>query len=472
MLHATRRHQSGQALIYGLFVLVGGLAALFFLFNAGQVVREKTKLVNTADAVAYSGGVMNARALNFHAYTNRAMLANTVAIAQLVSLASWGHYVSALGSFGQVALMGSIYKYPLFWSSLEAAPDMADYLQAAKLDPDSLANVAKASDQVIHKVLMNAQLAAHAALLPARKEVMDQVAAENYRGDGEVVVDPVPIPTASSRDYLDSVRRYGGDDRTRFAEAAETAARKDSFVQSRNWNLEAFFPGSCLTAFLRRRPDWLSRRGGTELLDFDEWKAVDTLSEWVWVPKNKYDVLCQGLSETPAAWGSASAADDPTLFDPDPSHYGSSLMWNPGSTGLAMLGVGSFSSSWGYEGLPSFYDLSADSLHEDDPMLVMSIRVRRDRSEMQVSGARSEIQPSENLNAYEVETAGGDEMVAVSTAEVFFRRDGDARDNVHGRVLGKPREAGSLFNPYWQVRLVQSDESVRSAQAMQGVVLP
>lgn len=29
--------QQGQALVYGLFVLVGGLAALFFLFNTGQL---------------------------------------------------------------------------------------------------------------------------------------------------------------------------------------------------------------------------------------------------------------------------------------------------------------------------------------------------------------------------------------------------------------------------------------------------
>lgn len=463
--------QSGQAMIYGLFVLIGGLAALFFLFNSGQIVREKTKLVNTADAVAYSGGVMNARALNFHAYTNRAMLANTVAVAQLVSLASWIQYVSALGSVGQTALFSSIYKYLLFEPAFQAAPELPGYLRSARLDPDSLASVAKASDRIVHRVLMNAQQAAHIALLPARREVMDQVAAENYRGDGEVVVDPVPIPTSVSRDYLNFVRRHGGDDRTRFAEAAETVAHKDPFVRKRNWDLLALLPGACPTAYALGRPDWLSRRGGTELLNFDEWKAVDTLSEWVWVPKNKTDVFCRGLSETPAAWGSASAADEPAFFDPDSSHYGGSLMANPGSTGLAMLGAG-FSSSWGYAGLPSFYDLSPDALKEDDPQLRMSIRVRRRKAEMQVSGARSEILPSANLNAYEVETAGGDEMVAVSTAEVYFRRDGDARDNVHGRTLGKPREVGSLFNPYWQVRLVQSDEGVRNAQAMQGVALP
>jgi hypothetical protein len=58
-------------LVFGLFVLIAGLAALFFFFNVGQLSREKTKLVNTADAVAYSAGVVHARALNFNAYARR-----------------------------------------------------------------------------------------------------------------------------------------------------------------------------------------------------------------------------------------------------------------------------------------------------------------------------------------------------------------------------------------------------------------
>ena len=63
-MRGRRKHQCGQAMIYGLFVLIGAVVALFFLFNTGQLSREKTKLVNTSDSVAYSAGVMNARTLN------------------------------------------------------------------------------------------------------------------------------------------------------------------------------------------------------------------------------------------------------------------------------------------------------------------------------------------------------------------------------------------------------------------------
>lgn len=48
----SRKRQTGQALIYGMFVTVASVVALFFLFNTGQLSRDKTKLVNTSDAVA------------------------------------------------------------------------------------------------------------------------------------------------------------------------------------------------------------------------------------------------------------------------------------------------------------------------------------------------------------------------------------------------------------------------------------
>lgn len=89
---ACLRRQRGQALVFGIFLLMAGLAGLYFLFNTGQVSAEKTRLVTTADAVAHGAGVMQARALNFDAYANRALVANEVLVAQMVSLSSWAQY--------------------------------------------------------------------------------------------------------------------------------------------------------------------------------------------------------------------------------------------------------------------------------------------------------------------------------------------------------------------------------------------
>ncbi|MDQ6679428.1 MAG: hypothetical protein M3Y67_00485 [Pseudomonadota bacterium] len=451
--------QRGQALIYGLFVLIGGLAALFFLFNTGQLSREKTKLVNTSDAVAYSAGVMHARALNFEAYANRAMVANTVAIAQLVSLSSWVRYTGNLANFGWVAENP---KFAPFYPSYSAAVSSGDWLQQSLNESGTLERLATTSDDIIRNALMNAQRVAYEGLPPARRQVMDEVAQANYRNDGTVSIDLVPL---TDNEFGRFVKRYSDNDRTRFAEVAKVSAFKDGFLPRRSWVIPALWP-DCLSAM--PRVDWFDRRGGTELLGFDEWKAIDTLSEKRWVPKNKSDVFCMAVAETPAGWGAQSAAANPGI-DLDPRHYDESLPINPGSTGLA---IATSTAAWGYSGLPNFYDLSDDAMSTDDPRLKFAIRVRRDVSQTATSEGRSAIRTTPRLNAYQAKPAGGSELVAVSASEVFFEREEGIRNNVYGAGLGRPREIGSLFNPFWQVHLIQPDADVRKAQLMQGAVLP
>ncbi len=455
--------QRGQALIYGLFVLIGGSVALFFLFNTGQLTREKTKLVNTADAVAYSAGVMHARGLNFAAYTNRAMMANSVAIAQLVSLASWIQYVDKFGSVG--AAVVDTLRYPhVYWPSYLPASMLGPSLQSDLNDSHALEQLASASDGIVRDALMVAQRVAQQQMASARVQVMNEVAAANYRNDGTVTVDRVTLGTP---DYADFVQGYSGDDRARFAAATKIAANRDRFVPARSWRADATFP-MCTSALLFGRTDWLDRRGGTELIGFDEWKAIDTLSEKRWVPKNKYDVACRGLSEIPTGWGGQTAADNASI-DLDPSHHDWSLATNPASTGLAMV----TSSSWGYSGLPNFYDLSIDTLNQDDPRLNFAIRLRRDQSQTVTSEGRSAVRATARLNAYQAQPAGGSALVAVSASEVYFERPDDVRSNGYGSaVLGRPREIGSLFNPFWQVHLIQSDAGISAARALQGIGSP
>ncbi|MFD2097344.1 pilus assembly protein TadG-related protein [Corallincola platygyrae] len=74
--------------ISALFLIALSLASLM-VYDSGRVNNERTRLQNTADAAAYSAAVIQARELNFHAYTNRAMIANHVTVAQLVSLSSY-----------------------------------------------------------------------------------------------------------------------------------------------------------------------------------------------------------------------------------------------------------------------------------------------------------------------------------------------------------------------------------------------
>jgi hypothetical protein len=83
------RRQRGQAMVFTLvFGVATGLVTLL-LFNSGMLANTKTRLQNAADAGAYSAGVLQARDHNFSAYTNRAIIANQVAVVQLASLKSY-----------------------------------------------------------------------------------------------------------------------------------------------------------------------------------------------------------------------------------------------------------------------------------------------------------------------------------------------------------------------------------------------
>uniref|UniRef100_UPI00262A5CE4 Tad domain-containing protein n=1 Tax=Acidiferrobacter sp. TaxID=1872107 RepID=UPI00262A5CE4 len=87
-----RASEDGQALVFAVIVLLSVLAGGLVLYNSGRLVLTKMHLQNTAESTAYSGAVLVARDYNFSAYANRAIVANQVAIAQMVGLRSWARY--------------------------------------------------------------------------------------------------------------------------------------------------------------------------------------------------------------------------------------------------------------------------------------------------------------------------------------------------------------------------------------------
>ena len=70
-----------------------GTITLFYLFSTGQISADKQRVTNAADAAAYSAALWRARVLNYDAYSNRAMIANEVAIAQTLTLTSETQYL-------------------------------------------------------------------------------------------------------------------------------------------------------------------------------------------------------------------------------------------------------------------------------------------------------------------------------------------------------------------------------------------
>ncbi|MCL7488924.1 MAG: pilus assembly protein TadG-related protein [Desulfobulbaceae bacterium] len=95
----TSFNHKGQASVFVLALIGVVLVSAVFLFESGRLTSEKMQLQNAADAAAFGASTLEARSLNFAAYTNRAMVANEVAIGQMVGILSFIDELKTSGEY-------------------------------------------------------------------------------------------------------------------------------------------------------------------------------------------------------------------------------------------------------------------------------------------------------------------------------------------------------------------------------------
>lgn len=470
MKPVTLAKYRGQALLLGMFFLFASAGILFFMFNNGQSVTEKIRLTNAADAAAYSAATMEARALNYDAYVNRAMVANEIAIAQIVSIISWTHYLDTLlknaGTLSSVATSwifsdyaklaqlvvvvgGTAYLNALTGNyGMTTLLYMTDYVLPAWITAHDIAVLA----------LSASQTALHASLLAGvsqRGLANDVVKKIDPDMNAEVVL--------TSYDFDGFTKAYGkngtgGDERGRFADV--TLRSRDQFTRERDWTI------SGPTIWPIQKDVALKKRGGTDLVGYDEWRAMDTLEQHgrrLGCGKFGLD-WCDDVQQS-IAWGAAEV--NALGADQGHGYHGGSYAENsrtskkyadPNMYHLSTSSLAHFS------GLPTSRDLA-----KLDPAASqrtgITIRVSKARNTMRTSGGASIIQPSGRLAQFGANAPGG-EIAALSRAEVFFERP-VARADGH-------EELASLYNPYWQVRLVSptSGDKAYAAARQGGLALP
>ena len=95
LLHRLRKDEEGQALVLGaIFGLILALCVLSTV-GLGRAVYDKMQLQTAADAAAYSQAAVEARVLNFTAYTNRAMVVHYASIMAASAYLTWVHFLWA-----------------------------------------------------------------------------------------------------------------------------------------------------------------------------------------------------------------------------------------------------------------------------------------------------------------------------------------------------------------------------------------
>jgi hypothetical protein len=441
-----RRAQRGQALVLALVLLFAGLLGLFFMFGAGQVSATKQRLNNAADAAAYSAALWRARVLNFHAYSNRAIVAQEVAVAQAVTLTSWAKYFERFATNAQILATVWPPVAPLLSVAASVASTARELTERTAADEIE----ARAAPGIGYKALL--QRSQEALQRAADTFGLGAVANEVARAN-----DPAFFAFAlgDSGAFDRFTRRYASDDDRRRLQGVVNDSL-DRFVKGPRGDDQRLLllPSSCFgtTTNIDRWFRWWRKRGGTQMSpDLERWQAVDTGAIHDYRRRGGLFSGCRQREWLPVGWGAAEATDhaplDTVLGDPGNT-------WdNTGTTWLASLEM----TGNGYAGFERYSGI--ERVRELDYAALADQRFPVTRV---VVLARTEGKQVRTANALNVGTGrlrlfekfAGNRVWAMAVGEVYFRRPPGAPERI---------EYASLYNPYWQVRLAEPTAAQRAA---------
>jgi Putative Flp pilus-assembly TadE/G-like len=432
----TFERQRGQVLVLGLALMFACCLVFYFLINTGQVTATKQRLTNASDAAAYSAALWRARVLNFHAYSNRAIIAQEVAVAQAVTLVSWAKYFQTLTQ--NVADYTSW--FPPAWV-LQYLAEGASYSEQLAEAAAEIEIPARAASDYGYKELL--QKSQEILNLTVGTFGMGAVANEIAKANDRKFF-AFALPDGS--DYSDFTRRYESDeDRQRLK--AVINGSLDNFVRYRGAEPSLLPPGQCIPTNSAQLQSRVLRRGGTTMGDsLERWEAADSISTHTWTPRRWIDPRCGGEPEVlPLGYGAAetSATEQSHSITQNP---GGSSSANPSATSTA---EDEMMSNDGYGGITKVRELNYEALSNTRfPTSGVAVLARFAHSDLrtasQIGASAGRLQLSENLP--------GNRMWSLSAAEVYFSSPNTAVSGL---------EYASLYSPYWQARLVEPSTAQR-----------
>ena len=460
-----RTRQRGAALPLGIALLLCGTIGGFVLYNTGQSATDKARVVNAADAASYSGLVWQARALNFQAYTNRAMVANQVSMAQAVSLSSWATY-GAVTSANIDLVLGKIpYIGPIFTAAAQVMDGVNRVVQPVSEAMLGLVNAVNVGVGVAQQAMYVSSFAATPEIIRAVVESSDP----RFTADTAFSVVGVIGNLSDWKRFTDRVDTIDTAAMTKRAEII--TSQRDEFTAERNWSiLDRDF--HLLVASFN-----VDRQGETRLIQREkpngelafEWKAKDTVSldlgHWNWRKGWRHKDVPIGWAETYANSEKSArtieegactsrrdfaranrwfGGHDCTLWLED-NHNAERLA----DAGVKFRGADSRQALTTYGGLNPFRDLAPETIENDFPTMRLKVEVALDADEVRSSEAIG--------SAGRLRTgyrAPGKVLSSVSVAEVFFKPP--MADRPGGRI-----EFANAYSPWWDVRLAPVSEGDR-----------
>ncbi|TMO86412.1 hypothetical protein CWC15_06205 [Pseudoalteromonas spongiae] len=454
------KKQRGQSLVVGLMFLPIIVLFIIYLYNVSQQNLHKTRLQNTADAAVLSSSQYLVRELNFKAYTNRAMIANHVAVGQYVGVASWFNFlVETIDNIEDVARYIP-YVGPVF-SQAEA---WVDNINEVAVQP-GMEIAVRATDLVNNALSMSQDIMAYASSATMIESLNDVIKVN----DNQASLDAIAAPTLANTLFNDW-RGFQGDfnrqdNSGRYNDFYKVILNsRDPFMKNRSHEWPFPFTIDIISfCFLGMSMNyWTKQAGGTDLVnngryDPETWTSMDTLS-WhkEWFKKSLFSSGCR-RSELEIGWGAAHAGEDKDTGQfRNRQYYGRSRMINRDASNRARYNESEFNNAYG--GIYDFYSIKKINKSNDAPpvTIVVSKSINDIQSSKSLNiGTINEATTKEiDINIEEHLQVPRNQQSSASKARIYYYRANDLWKN-------SKFEYGNLYNPYWQNTLSDIDNNQR-----------
>lgn len=426
----------GFVLIAGLFFTGAVGVLLYVLAQSAIVTNDKTRSLALADASAKSVATWYAQILNYDAYTNRAIAANEIMMAQAVTLAAWSQYVSALSN--NIGTLASVIP--------ALAPTAAWVQETAALSHQMAAGAALMEVPIrsaYTKALQSSQQVMHASATPfsAQAMVNEVVWTADPRFFAQI------IPSSNISAFTALTKNHTGADRIDLATLIRQS--QDSFSRQRSSDNRLYLMPTtgCIPTSWDKLFGKLIKRGGTWLTpDLQNWESADTLSIHTWRRRSRWNRTCSGIGESIALGWGASDADLSGLGSMENDAAGNTA--NPSAYQSARSAVIRIP---GYLGLSSYRELVPSLVHaRRNASVRVPVLVRLPVSKMQGTTAGPQTRQAD------VSRPLGNALWSLGVAETFFLRPVDTLQDPASR------EFANLFSPFWGARLVTPTTADRS----------
>ncbi|AMM24620.1 pilus assembly protein TadG-related protein [Variovorax sp. PAMC 28711] len=419
--------EKGQATFLALASLIFLTVMTLAVFNTQQASHAKQKTMNAADGAAYAAAATLARDMNYMAYSNRAMVANHVAVGQVVSLISLTQSVGSLASNS-----GTVLRVVGLIPGLQALQTLATALKRVDGLIDKLPPLMKpfiVFEESIIRVLATSQtIVRGVTVLDAQANLRDVVKANDPRASWDTSVGGALATAASLDAFIGySGLQSGSTSLNRFREVVTDS--RDPFTKERKWLLGGLF------------------KGGTNMRDNNKtWTGLDGLEVPIPIP------FARPLG---VAWGGAETGT--RTSNRGSQTYGGLARRTADRAFGARQNLGST-----YSGLRPYFDLKNRARNDDagqSGAIVVAVRKPlNDSGDLKSQLSDRALQTGQADSSFRLPTVR-DHVVSVAASQVYFkrpnRRDEPVNDATHLRsaYYSANGEYASLFSPYWQARL-------------------